>query len=295
MSNVSCRTALRDRVATGRLALAVCLLVAVSPVVAHAQSIYDSIPSPTPPNVPSLGYQANQTAEFGDLIQFGGAGGALAQVTVLMSDWAKASEWPSYPGAGGPTWSHPLTLNLYTVDNSGPNPAPGTLLATRTVTAAIPWRPAADPTCPGGTAWRAGDGNCYNGLAFTVAFDFTGTTVPNQIIYGLAYNTQTWGASPIGTAGPYCSLNFGLAVVPPTVGSNPAPDAAYWNTSTAANYADGGAGGVGTFRRDTAWTPYSGAIRFEQVPPAPIPMLSPLALVLLAVAVALVAVKTFRT
>ncbi len=295
MSNASRRTALRDRLATRRLVFAACLLIAVSPVVARAQVIYDSIPSPLPLNVPSLGYQATQTAEFGDLIQFGGTGRTLAQVTVLMSDWAQASEWPSYPGAGGATWSHPLTLNLYNVDNSGPYPAPGTLLATRTVTASIPWRPAPDPTCPGGTAWRAGDGNCYNGLAFTVSFDFSGTTVPNQIIYGLAYNTQTWGANPIGTAGPYCSLNFGLASVAPTTGSDPAPDTAYWNTSTAANYADGGAGGVGTFRRDTNWTPYSGAIRFAEVPPAAVPALSTLGLALLALALAVVAVKTFRT
>jgi hypothetical protein len=43
-----------------------------------------------------------------------------------------------------------------------------------------------------------------------VAFDFTGTTVPNSLIYGLAFNTETWGANPIGTSGPYNSLNFGL-------------------------------------------------------------------------------------
>jgi hypothetical protein len=221
--------------------------------------VYNSIPGPTlPPNVPSLGYQANQTAEFGDLIQFAGTGRSLTTVTLVMSDWALASDWPSFTG---PTWSHPITLNLYNVDNSGPNPAPGTLIATRTNTFAIPWRPVADATCPGGTAWRAGDGKCYNGLALTIAFDFTGTTVPNQIIYGVAYNTLTWGYHPIGVPGPYESLNFGLAQVSPTVGSNPFPDTAYWNTQTG-NYADGGTGGVGVFRRDTAWTPYSGAISF---------------------------------
>src|SRR5262249_11263711 len=85
-------------------------------------------------------------------------------------------------------------------------------------------------------------------------------------IYGVSYNTQTWGYNPIGVGGPYVSLNFGLAQVPPTVGSNPFPDTGYWNTQTAANYADGGAGGVGVFRRDTNWTPFSGAISFEFAP-----------------------------
>ena len=222
--------------------------------------IYNSIPGPSlPPNVPSLGYQATQSAEFGDLIQFAGAGRSLTTVTLVMSDWALASDWPSF----NPSWTHPITLNLFNVDSSGPNPAPGTLIATRTNTFPIPWRPPADPTCPGGTAWRAGDGNCYNGFAFTISFDLTGTTVPNQIIYGVAYNTLTWGYHPIGVEGPYESLNFGLATVAPSVGTNPFPDTAYWNTATAGNYADGGTGGVNVFRRDTAWTPFSGAISFQ--------------------------------
>lgn len=276
------------------LALAVLFMAAGSPLAVSATVIYDSIPGPLPPNVPSLGYQATQTSEFGDLIQFGGTNRVLGQVTVGMSDWALASDYPAFPGSTGPTWNHPLTLNLYAVDNSGPNPAPGTLIASRTQTFAIPWRSPADPTCPGGTAWRASDGNCYNGLAFTVAFDFTGTAVPNQIIYGVAFNTQTWGANPIGAPGPYVSLNFGLAQLPPSVGSNPFPDTAYWNTQTAGNYADGGAGGVGTFRRDTNWTPFSGAVTFESQALAEVPTLSPFSLVVLASSFALIAVLKLR-
>ncbi len=158
------------------------------------------------------------------------------------------------------------------MDNSGANPAPGSLIATQTQVFAIPWRPAADPTCPGGTAWRASDGNCYNGLAFTVTFNFTGTTVPGQIIYGVAFNTNTWGKNPIGSPGPYESLNFGLnGSSPPAAGTRPFPDTAYWNTATAANYSDNGAGGTNTFRRDTAWTPYSGAISFDATSAIPEP------------------------
>ncbi|HEY4572680.1 MAG TPA: hypothetical protein VIJ26_01910, partial [Thermoanaerobaculia bacterium] len=141
----------RDARSAGLPALIILLLIAGSPLALDASTIYNSIPNPLPPNVPSLGYQATQTSEFGDLIQLGGTDRVLKTVTLVMSDWALASDWPSFPGSGGPTWSHPLTLNLYTVDNSGPNPAPGTLIATRTQTFAIPWRPPADPTCPGGT------------------------------------------------------------------------------------------------------------------------------------------------
>jgi len=277
------------------IALTVLLLAVCSPLSVNASIIYDSAPSPLPPNMPSLGYQATQTSEFGDLIQFGGGTRLLKQVTLVMSDWALASDYPAFPGSTGPTWNHPLTLNLYNVDNSGANPAPGALIATRTQISAIPWRPAADPTCPGGTAWRASDGNCYNGLAFKVSFNFTGTVVPNQIIYGVAFNTQTWGYAPIGAPGPYVSLNFGLSSQPPSVGSNPFPDTAYWNTQTAANYADGGAGGVGIFRRDTNWTPFSGAVTFETQDLLEVPTLSPLALLFLAFVLALMTVVKLRS
>jgi hypothetical protein len=61
-------------------------------------------------------------------------------------------------------------------------------------------------------------------------------------------------------------LNFALVTTGPSIGTQPLPDTAYWNTSTAGNYSDGGAGGVGTFRQDTNWTPFSGAIEFDVAP-----------------------------
>jgi hypothetical protein len=274
-----------------RSALRAILLLSCMPVAAGATAIYDSIPNPLPGNVPSLGYQAVQTAEFGDLIQFAGPGRTLSQITIVMSDWALATDYPAFPGAGGPTWTHPLTLNIYNVDNSGANPAPGALIASRTQSAAIPWRPPADPSCSVKTQFRAADGSCYSGLAFTVTFDFTGVTVPDEIIYGVAYDTQTYGANPIGTAGPYVSLNFGLAQVPPTTGSNPFPDTAYWNTQ-ASNYTASCPGG--TFCRDTNWTPYSGAISFDAQAVAQVPTLSPFGLALLVVCLALVTLAHLR-
>lgn len=270
--------------------IAALTLAASSSFGAWASSIYNSIPAPLPPNVPSLGFEANASSELGDLIQFAGTNRLLAQVTVVMSNGALAANYPTFPGAGGPTWSHPLTLTLYNVDNSGLNPAPGSLIATRTQTFAIPWRPVADPTCANPSQWRAGNGICYSALAFPVTFYFAGVTVPNQIIYGLAFNTEHYGYAPIGSPGPYASLNLGLAQVPPVLGSNPFPDTAYWNTINAGNYADGGVGGTGVFRRDTNWTPYSGAVNYDALDPAMVlaaPTLSTYALLLLAGAVPL--------
>ena len=243
--------------------LAVLLMMISSWALAAAPVlIYNNIPSPLPPNVPSLGFQANHTSEFGDLIQFAGTNRSLTHVTLVMSDWALASDYPTYPGATGPSWSHPITLNLYNVDNSGPNPAPGTVIATRTQTFAIPWRPPADPTCADPTKYRASDGSCQSGIAFTVTFDFTGTTVPDQIIFGIAYNTQTFGYMPLESPGPYISLNAGVAQVPPTIGSQPFPDTGYLYADTPPYYFDGNPPAM-VFRRDTGYTPYSAAAAFE--------------------------------
>ncbi len=222
---------------------------------------YDATVTPLPGNLPSQPFQAQQTAEFGDLVQLAGTNRVLRSATVTMSDWAKASDYPSLPATG---WTHPITFNVYKVDNAGAPPALGSLIGSVTQTQTIPWRPEADTAKCGATstAWySAADNKCYNGLAFNVTFDLsTVGTVPDKIIYGIAYNTNTWGAHPIGSPGPYESLNVGLNTASPTTGIDVESDAVFWNTETAANYTDGGTGGVGTFRRDTGWTGYTPAV-----------------------------------
>lgn len=238
-------------------------MTAVVPV-ASAQTgtdvIFDSTPQPLPPNVVSLGYEATATDEFGDHITFAGVERTLGSVTVTMSAWGKHSEYPSMGDASG--WTHPITLNLYAVDNSGTNPAPGALIDSTTQTFVIPWRPEAAPTCSTPTAWRASDSNCYNGFAFNITFDLTGVVVPDEIIYGIAYDTQHYGATPLNNAGPYNSLNVGLSDTAPSVGTDANTDAVIWDTSYAPSYADAGAGGTDTFRLDTNWTPYTPAVQF---------------------------------
>jgi hypothetical protein len=219
-------------------------------------TIYNSNPSPLPGNVLSVGYEATSTTEFGGLIQFAAGPRDLTSATLTMSDWAVESAYPTVGTSAGYTW--PLTLNLY---NVGAGNTVGSLIGTDTISAFVPWRPEASAAC--GTAWQDGSGNCWNGLAFQVTFDLGGLVVPDQIIYGLAYNTADYGNPKVGTPGPYNSLNFGLAVVPPSVGSNPLPDTAYFSSTWAGFYTDGGAGGVGVFRQDTGWTPDSGAIDFQ--------------------------------
>ena len=234
-------------------AMAVVTLVLTASAGAVTSSVvYNAVPSPLPPNVASLGFEATSTSEFGDYVHLGGTDRNLDAVTVTMSDWALHSDYPSMLATG---WTHPITLNIYNVVPGTPN-ALGSRLGTVTQTISIPWRPEASPGC--GTAWKASDGQCYNGIAFNATFDMSSLnlTLPNDVIVGIAYNTADYGSAPIHAAGPYNSLNVGVPenqLV--TVGSDDNTDAVFWNTSYAGFYADGGASGVGTFREDTNWTP----------------------------------------
>lgn len=243
-------------------AAAASLALAASAGAVTSSVIYDATPSPLPGNVASLGFQATQTAEFGDEVVFTGTNRRLTSVTVTMSDWALHSTYPTMPAAG---WTHPITLNLYNTNALNPT-VPGTLIASTTQTFTVPWRPAEDPTnCPTkdspGYAYKwqsapgAPDTNCYNGFAFNISFDLN-TVVPDRIVYGIAYNTNTWGYAPIGAPGPYESLNVGVPTGQlATSGTDVSPDQVFWNTKTAAWYSDGGLGGTGTFRLDNGWVP----------------------------------------
>jgi len=238
----------------GLITFFVLMLIALplQSVAATSTTIFNSIPDPLPYNLPSLGYQATSTSEFGDHIAFAGTARNLNSVTVTMSNWALQSTYPTMMDPSG--YLHPITLNIYNVDE--------TLITSLTQDFLIPWRPEASPDC--GTAWKANDGTCYNGYAFNIVFDFTSQniTLPDEVIYGLAYNTNTWGYQPIGQPGPYESLNFGLNSTS-NIGTDVDPDLVYWNTSYAGFYSDNGDGGTGTFRSDANWTGYVPAVRFD--------------------------------
>ena len=274
---------IRRFVAASALVGALLPMGLAGPVAASGDSVvYDAIPSPLPPNAPSQPFQAQQTSEFGDYVHLAGTDRLLSSVTIMMSDWALFSDYTSdvrYSGNSA-TWTHPITVNVY-ASHLGGNGVPDTLLATVTQTITIPWRPAEDPiNCPTKSAagyaykWQStpgpADTNCNNGLAFNATFDFSslGATLTNDVIVGVVYNTQSYGATPIGSNGPYNSLNVAVPTgQTASVGTDDSADKVFWNTSTAAWYTDGGSAGVGIFRQDTNWTPYGTvAIKIETTP-----------------------------
>lgn len=117
----------------------------------RATPIYNSVPDPLPENVPSLGFQATQTNELGDYISFAGTDRSMGTVVATMSGRAcQAGNW--YDGTCADDADvddagclHPITLNIYNVDDSGSEPALGAIIATATQGFIIPWRPGCRP------------------------------------------------------------------------------------------------------------------------------------------------------
>ncbi len=119
----------------------------------------------------------------------------------------------------GTTYSQPLTLNIYGVNLDG---SLGSELKTVTQTFNIPYRPSATPTdCGNATQWyNASTDTCQNGYNVPVTFDLGDVTLPDQIVFGVEYNTHTAGYAPIGSTGDYDSLNVSLVTAPDvTVGT----------------------------------------------------------------------------
>ncbi|MEP7158946.1 MAG: hypothetical protein ABI797_05930 [Chloroflexota bacterium] len=262
------------RLAMSGALLAVASLLSSGTAMAAGTTIYNTIPSPTPGNVPSLGYEATSTSEFGDQVAFAAGPRQLREITVLMSSWGcesggwNTNDCVTTPGA---TFSHAITVNVYAV---GTGNSVGALAATKTQTFAIPYRPSADPDCTGGR-WEESPAVCYNGFATPITFDLASlnVTLPNNAIVSVAYNTSHYGYAPIGDSTAcytssggcgYDSLNVGVVdpALTQTSGTNPAPTDAYFNTSYAPYYCDLGAGGVGVFRLDAGcWAGFKPALK----------------------------------
>jgi hypothetical protein len=249
--------------------LATSALLAVAAGAASAATVYNNMPGKLPGNFASIGFEATSSSEFGGEIEAAGPQLRNPTVTVVMSSWACERgvwTWPSNgeacATAGGMTFSWPVTLNVYEVSGEEPGP----LIFSRTQTFAMPYRPSASSKCTGANAGKwFQKGTCFNGKAFKITFPNLGIVLPPKSIISVAYNTSDYGAElqrpkpcnsePRGC--PYDSLNVAVHSKgdgPPTVGSNPAPDDAYVNSTWAEMYCES-PGGLGKFAlSDNCWT-----------------------------------------
>ena len=231
------------------------LAVAVANAAASAEVIYNSIPSSLNPNYTSQPFQAQQISEFGDRVTFGGSARQLSSASITMSCWARYQDYNpggQHYGTGafaGNGFTHSFTLNIY---EAGNGILPGAVIASVTQDKFIQYRP---------TVWASA-----NGIAQNITFDLSGLgiTLPDSIVWGLAFNTQTYGANPVGTSGPYNLLNVcynqSSAWTPPnggvTVGST--DTSTLFRNSASPSFYNDPFGGAGTFRMDATGTSSNG-------------------------------------
>jgi len=235
---------LRIGIATvGLLAFVGVNMASAKPVSSGGKAVsgYNAIPSKLPGSVASQGFECCQTDEFGDQVILGGTGRTLQSMSVVMVSFAcEAGRWDtnncvSSPGA---TFPVPLTFTIY--DDEDGDGVPGDVLAQQTQIVNIRYRPSASPECGDGRWFDTRDKLCYNGFAQTIEMSFaTPITLPDGVIWSVAFNTTTSGHDPIGPQAcnltpqgcPYDSLNVGAFSAPnaPYVGIDVDEDEAFRN------------------------------------------------------------------
>ena len=237
-------------------------------------AIFDNHPATLPSNLPSFGVEAYYFNEWGAGVTFDGTARKASTATVTMSSWAcETGSWTvpfGSPGAcltttPGATYNVPITFNIYAV---GTGNSVGALLATKTQTFAIPYRP---------SSISGGDGETWNGtshgLATNITFTFAGETLNNTGIFGIAYNTSTNGYSPEGVGShPEDSLNVatepgtGVAAAPLFAG-NWLPDSSHGyvaNSSPASVFI--GSGPATQFSAGDTFAGYLPAVQITATP-----------------------------
>ena len=148
--------------------------------------------------VPSLGFEATSTREFGDRVGLASTG-SLNSLTVLFMSFgcSVSGHWytnncVTTPGA---TFTHPITANFYACLGA---PRPGALLATVTQTQNIAFRPSADPVnCTGADAgkwFNPATGVCQNAIGQLLTFTFPGGTHPRVRSSGRSRSTPPTSA-----------------------------------------------------------------------------------------------------
>jgi hypothetical protein len=235
----------------------------------QAGVIYNSIPSPLPGNLPSLGFESVAFKELGNAVNFKSQSvQTLSKVVVTMSSWACVSgSWNKSGTCVTPedaSFSQPITLNIYGPSADGVHP--GAQLASITKNFDIKYRPSASTQCTNGKWYDEDSKTCFNGLSQNISFEVKNVKVKGSAIFGITYNTTSYGYSPIGSSAPcfsttqgcpYDSLNVALSQDPTDVSVGSSVDTGkLWFASTYAPwYTDGGAAGVGTFRLDSPNVP----------------------------------------
>jgi len=226
-----------------------------------------------------------------------------------VTPW-KGQATGAWPGGGtnpnGTTYSNPrgfywpLTLDLYALSTSqlsdvttpGTYPAAGTPIASVTQTVLIPWQPTPSTSSKCLNidqadfssylqAWKSPSGCEFGGPAdITFNLPRGGVKVSNGLVWGVAFDSESWGSNPVDYDGPFDSLN--IAVTKSVrIGNDANPGGAFLDSTEADEYGSCYSGAnftgslisgcpTGTFRNDpNGWQGYVPAARFTVSIPFP--------------------------
>ena len=171
---------------------------------------YSRVPETLAASYPSLGFQATQIHELANVVSLAdGPSRDLTEVEVTMVSWAcESGSGVTCVTTPGATFTHPVTVNLYEVAGTPEVPAPGALIASRTIQADMAYRPSASlEQCPDGRWYDEASATCNNGFAYPLVFDaFGDVTLPDDVVVGIRFETFNTN----GIHGPYESMNVAV-------------------------------------------------------------------------------------
>jgi hypothetical protein len=211
---------------------------------------------------PSLGFEAQQTNEFGDEVALDTTGGTkLLSLTVDFQSYGCGNSGHWNTGdcntTSGQTFTVPITANIY--DPSDLTTPIATVTQNPVI---IPFRPSADATnCTGSDGGKWFDpvsGVCNNSLSVPITFTFPpGTTFTNgqHVVWTVAFNTTHYGYTPIGESTTcFMSGNPGCGYDSLNVGAKSFPNAPYAGTDVAVDEAfRSWAGSGNVLASETGW------------------------------------------
>jgi Ca2+-binding RTX toxin-like protein len=252
--------------------------IVATPAQAATETIFDYIPTPLPGNVVSYSYESWGVAEAGDQIEFSTNGNqTLDNAKVVVSSWAceNGSGWAAENAVPcettpGSTFAVPITLTLYDPNDDM------AVIDTGTQVFNIPYRPSANPECPETVNGHGWGQDCFLGLSHVITFNLSGVVVPDEIVYGVAWNTASFGYDPLGgsaecQAVQYAGcdsslLNLGIeGDAPPFIGTDVLPNGAWQYAAFPSSYCDGGEAGINVFREDNGcWDGFNPLVQFNR-------------------------------
>jgi hypothetical protein len=234
----------------------------------NTDAAYNAIPTDVEHCAPpSLGFEANQVAEFGDRVTLNTAGGTnLVSMTVDFQSYGceTSGHWNtgdcvSSSPAGTFTVPGGIKARIY-------NAADLSLIAESNVlNPNIPFRPSAisDASCPNPPAdpnalnsrfMDPVSGQCNYSLSVPLTFTFApGTTFTNgqDVVWTVQFNTTHYGYNPIGEGEPCFGTNPGCGYDSLNVGAKSYPGAPYAGTDVDDDVAYLSTGG--SLAPDTGW------------------------------------------